>query len=59
MLIYVIQALFDATDRQIYEKVVAGNYENTFVTERTDLILSANRDFAVTTQRQALHYIGI
>jgi hypothetical protein len=38
---------------------VGGDYNNTFVTERADLIVSANRDFNVTTQRQALHHLGI
>lgn len=53
-----LKALLEATDRQIYEKIVAGDLENTFVTERVDVILSSNRDYAVTTQSQALKQLG-
>eukprot|EP00026_Physarum_polycephalum_P001353 Phypoly_transcript_01354.p1 GENE.Phypoly_transcript_01354~~Phypoly_transcript_01354.p1 ORF type:complete len:1148 (+),score=150.61 Phypoly_transcript_01354:238-3444(+) len=53
-----LKATFDATDRQIYEKIVGGDYNNTFITERADLIVSANRDYNVTTQRQALYHLG-
>eukprot|EP01111_Echinosteliopsis_oligospora_P018949 TRINITY_DN8941_c0_g1_i1.p1 TRINITY_DN8941_c0_g1~~TRINITY_DN8941_c0_g1_i1.p1 ORF type:complete len:462 (+),score=98.88 TRINITY_DN8941_c0_g1_i1:141-1526(+) len=53
-----LKAFHDGSDKEIYEKIVQGEYGNTFVTERVELLLSANRDYNVVSQRQALAHLG-
>lgn len=75
--VILLRALIPITDREIYgmysafkllpptEKIVMGDYENTFFTDRVEAMLRASNDLSngdkterLYTQEQCLNYIG-
>lgn len=55
---FFFQALVETTDREIYEKTVQGETENSFLTDNVELLLRETRKLNVHTRKQCLVYIG-
>lgn len=54
----VLKALVDASDREIFEGIIMQDYENTFLTDRVELLLRSFKMFKLHTGSQCLDYIG-
>nr|WCZ58694.1 DNA-directed RNA polymerase I subunit RPA2 [Seculamonas ecuadoriensis] len=56
----ILKALKETTDREVYDRVLQGDFENTFVTERVEAILREFHDnySECVSQEKALEYIG-
>ncbi|KAJ3188155.1 hypothetical protein HDU85_005304 [Gaertneriomyces sp. JEL0708] len=56
--VLVLRALCDASDRELFERLTMGKYNNTFLTDRVELLLRGFRRYAVHTRKQCLTYLG-
>jgi DNA-directed RNA polymerase I subunit RPA2 len=54
----ILKALVGASDKEIFEGVMMQDYDNTFLTDRVELLLRSFKIFAVHTGEQCLEYIG-
>lgn len=54
----IFKALVGASDREIFEGVVMEDYENTFLTDRVELLLRGFKMFGLQTGEQCLAYLG-
>lgn len=57
-LVLVLKALVDASDREVFEGLVMGEYDNTFLTDRVELLLRSQKVWGLHTGRQCLDYLG-
>ncbi|KAF0691980.1 Aste57867_16886 [Aphanomyces stellatus] len=53
-----LKALYPLTDREIYDRVVRGDVENTYLAARMELILRESKRFNVYSREEALAYLG-
>jgi DNA-directed RNA polymerase I subunit RPA2 len=56
--VMLLKAMTGASDREIYDAVVQGNYDNTFVTDRIESAIKAVAMHPFVTQQQFLCYLG-
>ncbi len=56
--IMVLKALVDATDKEIFTSVAQGDFDNTFVTDRIELLLRSFKSYNLHTGSQCLEYLG-
>lgn len=54
----VLRALADYSDRQIFDAIVQGDTENTFLTERAQVMLSLFTKKSLFTQESCIAYLG-
>ncbi|KAG5648797.1 hypothetical protein DXG03_000146 [Asterophora parasitica] len=54
----VLKALVGASDREIFEGIMMQDYENTFLTDRVELLLRSFKMFTMHTGEQCLEYLG-
>ncbi|KAH7488318.1 hypothetical protein PRIC1_007565 [Phytophthora ramorum] len=54
----VLKALYPLTDREIYERVLRGDHENTYLSARVELILREAKKFSLYSRDEALAYLG-
>lgn len=54
----ILKALVSASDREIFEGVIMQDHENTFLTDRVELLLRSFKTFALSTDEQCLEYLG-
>ncbi|RLN67078.1 hypothetical protein BBJ29_004998 [Phytophthora kernoviae] len=54
----VLKALYPLTDREIYERVLRGDHENTYLSARVELILREAKKFSLYSRDEALSYLG-
>ncbi|KAG5639686.1 hypothetical protein H0H81_005869 [Sphagnurus paluster] len=54
----VLKALVGASDREIFEGIMMQDYENTFLTDRVELLLRSFKMFTMHTGDQCLEYLG-
>lgn len=54
----VLKALVGASDREIFEGVMMQDYDNTFLTDRVELLLRSFKMYAIHTGDQCLEYLG-
>lgn len=54
----VLKALVGASDKDIFEGVIMQDYDNTFMTDRVELLLRSFKVFTMHTGEQCLDYIG-
>ena len=54
----VLKALVGASDKEIFEGVMMQDYNNTFLTDRVELLLRSFKVFAMKTREQCLDYLG-
>ena len=56
--VMLLKAMTGASDREIYDAVVQGNYANTFVTDRIDSAIKAVAMHPFTTRQHFMCYLG-
>ncbi|KIM75007.1 hypothetical protein PILCRDRAFT_79465 [Piloderma croceum F 1598] len=54
----ILKALVGASDKEIFEGVMMQDYDNTFLTDRVELLLRSFKMYAIHTGEQCLEYIG-
>ncbi|KAG8749454.1 hypothetical protein FRC12_013408, partial [Ceratobasidium sp. 428] len=54
----ILKALVSASDREIFEGVIMKDYNNTFLTDRIELLLRSFKAFNLYTGDQCLEYLG-
>lgn len=54
----VLKALVDPSDKEIFEGLVQGEYDNTFLTDRIELLLRGQKVWGLQTGAQCLDYLG-
>ncbi|KIO16199.1 hypothetical protein M407DRAFT_86274 [Tulasnella calospora MUT 4182] len=57
-IILLLKALIGAPDKEIFEGVMMGDYENTFMTDRVELLLRNFKSYKLYTQKQCLEFLG-
>lgn len=57
-LVLVLKALVEASDKEIFEGLVQGEYDNTFLTDRVELLLRSQKAWKLHTGNQCLAYLG-
>lgn len=57
-LVLILKALVDASDLEIFEGLVQGEYDNTFLTDRVELLLRGQKTWGLQTGSQCLDYLG-
>ncbi|KDN44902.1 DNA-directed RNA polymerase I polypeptide 2 [Tilletiaria anomala UBC 951] len=56
--ILILKALVDATDKEIFTSIVQGDFDNTFITDRVELLLRAFKNYKLYSGAQCLEYLG-
>lgn len=56
--IMVLKALVGATDKEIFANLVQGDFQNTFLTDRVELLLRGFKNYNLWTGEQCLEYLG-
>jgi DNA-directed RNA polymerase I subunit RPA2 len=56
--VILLKCFIDTTDREIYEKLTQGDEENTFVTDRVELLLREAKQYGVFSKAQSLAFLG-
>jgi DNA-directed RNA polymerase I subunit RPA2 len=54
----VLRALCQTSDRELFEKITMGDYENTFLTDRVEMLLRSFRRYSMYTRDECLTYLG-
>lgn len=54
----ILKALVSASDREIFEAVIMQEYDNTFLTDRVELLLRSFKRYSLFTGLQCLEYLG-
>ncbi|KAL7410627.1 DNA-directed RNA polymerase i polypeptide 2 [Mrakia frigida] len=57
-LMLILKALTSASDLEIFEGLVQGDTENTFLTDRVELLLRGFKNYGLRTGKQCLEYLG-
>ncbi|PWZ03132.1 putative RPA135-DNA-directed RNA polymerase I, 135 kd subunit [Testicularia cyperi] len=56
--VMVLKALVDATDKEIFASIVQGDYDNTWITDRVELLLRNFKQYSLWSGQQCLEYLG-
>ncbi|KAF9534569.1 DNA-directed RNA polymerase I polypeptide 2 [Crepidotus variabilis] len=54
----ILKALVGASDREIFEGIMMQDYENTFLSDRVELLLRSFKTYTMHTGEQCLEYLG-
>ncbi|KAG0281790.1 hypothetical protein BGZ95_010443 [Linnemannia exigua] len=54
----VLKALIDTSDKEIFDSVMLGDLQNTFLTDRVELMLRSFKTYNLHTREQCLAYLG-
>lgn len=54
----ILKALVSASDKEIFEGVMMQDYENTFLTDRVELLLRSFKNYTLHTGDQCLEHLG-
>ncbi|KAJ3502234.1 hypothetical protein NLJ89_g8979 [Agrocybe chaxingu] len=54
----ILKALVGASDREIFEGIMMQDYENTFLSDRVELLLRSFKMYTMHTGEQCLEYLG-
>jgi DNA-directed RNA polymerase I subunit RPA2 len=57
-IVLILKALVSASDREIFESVIMGEYGNTFLTDRVELLLRSFKTYKLFTGEDCLEYLG-
>lgn len=57
-LVLILKALTDASDKEIFEGLVQGENDNTFLTDRVELLLRSAKVWKLYSGAQCLEYLG-
>ncbi|ORY90187.1 hypothetical protein BCR35DRAFT_287430 [Leucosporidium creatinivorum] len=56
--VMVLKALVGATDKEIFMGILQNDFENTFLTDRVELLLRGFKSYGLRTQHQCLEFLG-
>lgn len=54
----VLRALADASDQELFERLTMGKVEDTFLTDRVELLLKSFHRYGTKTRKACLAYLG-
>jgi DNA-directed RNA polymerase I subunit RPA2 len=54
----ILKSLVGASDREIFEGIMMQDYENTFLTDRVELLLRSFKMYCIHSGDQCLEYLG-
>ena len=54
----ILKALVSASDKEIFEAIIMQDYENTFLTDRVELLLRSFKTYKLYTGTQCLEFLG-
>jgi DNA-directed RNA polymerase I subunit RPA2 len=54
----VLKALVSASDMEIFEGIIMSEYDNTFLTDRVELLLRSFKSYKLHTGKDCLDYLG-
>ena len=54
----ILKALVSASDKEIFEAIIMQEYENTFLTDRVELLLRSFKAYKLYTGTQCLEFLG-
>lgn len=57
-LVLILKGLVSASDREVFEGLIQGEYDNTFLTDRVELLLRGQKTWGLHTGAQCLSYLG-
>ncbi|RXK38794.1 DNA-directed RNA polymerase I subunit RPA2 [Tremella mesenterica] len=57
-LMLILKALVNASDKEVFEGLIQGEYDNTFLTDRVELLLRGQKNWGLYTGTQCLDYLG-
>jgi len=57
-IVLLLKALVSASDREIFEGIIMGEYDNTFLTDRVELLLRSFKTYKLFTGEDCLEYLG-
>ncbi|KAL9940259.1 hypothetical protein V8E36_000964 [Tilletia maclaganii] len=57
-IVMILKALTDATDKDIFTALMQGDFGNTFLSDRVELLLRSFKAYALWTGTQCLEYLG-
>lgn len=58
-IVMVLKALVDATDKEIFTSLIQNDYDNTFLTDRVEMLLRGFKSYNLWTGNQCLEFLGI
>jgi DNA-directed RNA polymerase I subunit RPA2 len=56
--VMIMKALVGATDQEIFKGILQNDYENTFLTDRVELLLRGFKTYGLFTKTQCLEFLG-
>ncbi|KAI8052867.1 hypothetical protein BDF22DRAFT_685655 [Syncephalis plumigaleata] len=56
--VMILKSLVEVSDKEIFEAVLRGDYANTFVTDRVELMLRKFKNYSLFSREQCLAYLG-
>lgn len=54
----ILKALVDANDKEVFEGLIQGETDNTFLTDRVELLLRGHKALGLPTGKECLEYLG-
>lgn len=54
----ILKALIDTSDKEIFDALSMGDTENTFLSDRIELLLRGFKSYSLYTREQCLSYLG-
>jgi DNA-directed RNA polymerase I subunit RPA2 len=57
-ILLILRALVQTNDRELFDRITMCNYNNTFLTDRVEMLLRSYRGYSMYTQDQCLEYLG-
>lgn len=57
-LVLILKGLVGASDKEVFEGLIQGEYDNTFLTDRVELLLRGQKTWQLHTGAQCLDYLG-
>lgn len=56
--VMILKALVDATDKEIFTSLIQNDYDNTFLTDRVEMLLRGFKSYNLWTGNQCLEFLG-
>ena len=57
-ILLIMRALQQVSDRDIFERISMGDYNNSFLTDRVEMLLRSYRKYSMYTQQECIEFIG-
>ena len=57
-ILLIMRALEQVSDRDIFERITMGDYDNSFLTDRVEMLLRSYRKYSMYTQHECVEFLG-